>query len=98
MPTAAGARGGTHAAAAGGGPPRPRVGTTDSYRARHRKGSRRRTQHAACKSPISVDCRGFATLQSPRVGKFAAQFVFIEGYAMSVIREADVISGVADAL
>src|ERR1700728_789789 len=54
--------------------------------------------HAACKSPISLDCRGFATLQSPRVGKFAAQFVFIEGYAMSVIREADVISGVADAL
>src|ERR1700728_1027510 len=54
--------------------------------------------HAACKSPISLDCRGFATLQSPRVGKFAAQFVFIEGYAMSVIREADVIAGVADAL
>src|ERR1700676_3076824 len=52
----------------------------------------------ACETPISPDCRGFASRPRPRVGRFAAQFVFHWGYAMTVIREADVIAGVADAL
>ena len=60
-------RGGQHAQT---GRPRCRAGHA---RRRSRPGI---STHAACESPISADCRGFATRARPRLGRFAAQFVF----------------------